>query len=396
MPTLTTTKLLAGVLSSYKVKFPMLFNMGITFNDAPIRLGETVKAHIRTLPSKATWDASTGYANGATEGRTLLEDIDVTVDGHEFVPIEFSHLNNISDQKDSWNGAVADATYVLGKAMVDSVLAKARASNISRELVEATANFDAETLENVCATMNEAGAAMTGRIGLVNSSVATRLSLDTRISSKDFYGQLNGASPLRVFRNVAGFDAIYEYPGMATNNRGTQAVTATAATDILTAAGHGFRNGDKVRFTTSDTLPAGLAVNTTYYVRDAATDTFKVAATDGGTAIDITNTGTGTHAVVGWENLSALFFEPSAIAMRVGTPTKTGEMASALGIPQTMAFESMTDPDSGFPMTLVKWQQTGTGDLFVAPASIWGSAIGRQAGAASALTDKGAFRVVTA
>jgi hypothetical protein len=54
-------------------------------------------------------------------------------------------------------------------------------------------------------------------------------------------------------------------------------------------------DGQAVRLTTTDTLPGGLSLNTTYWVRDSSTNTFKLAATSGGSAIDITSAGVGTH-----------------------------------------------------------------------------------------------------
>ena len=80
------------------------------------------------------------------------------------------------------------------------------------------------------------------------------------------------------------------------------AFTFTAATnDVITASGHGLTDGTRVRFTTSGTLPAGLSLATDYYVRDATSSTFKVSATLGGSAVDITDTGSGTHtATPGW------------------------------------------------------------------------------------------------
>lgn len=73
------------------------------------------------------------------------------------------------------------------------------------------------------------------------------------------------------------------------------AFTATAATDIVNATAHGLSNGDALTLTTSDTLPDPLAVDTVYYVVSKTTDTFKLSATSGGAAIDITDTGTGLH-----------------------------------------------------------------------------------------------------
>ena len=77
-------------------------------------------------------------------------------------------------------------------------------------------------------------------------------------------------------------------------------ITATftaATTDICTANAHGYSDGETVSLTTTDTLPAGLTVGVVYYIRDSATNTFKLALTNGGTAVDITDTGTGTHTI---------------------------------------------------------------------------------------------------
>jgi hypothetical protein len=71
--------------------------------------------------------------------------------------------------------------------------------------------------------------------------------------------------------------------------------TADAGTDVCTDAAHGLSNGQAVRLTTTDTLPGGLALNTTYWVIDKTTDTFKLSLTSGGSAVDITGAGVGTH-----------------------------------------------------------------------------------------------------
>ena len=75
--------------------------------------------------------------------------------------------------------------------------------------------------------------------------------------------------------------------------------TMTAATsDVITVSGRQFADNTVVRFVSTTTLPAGLSAYTDYYVRDTSAATFKVATTVGGTAVDITDTGTGTHFVV--------------------------------------------------------------------------------------------------
>lgn len=69
--------------------------------------------------------------------------------------------------------------------------------------------------------------------------------------------------------------------------------TADAVTDVLTAIGHWFADGDAVQvWTSGGTIPTGLSAGT-YYARDVVAGvSLKLAATSGGAAIDITAAGT--------------------------------------------------------------------------------------------------------
>lgn len=71
------------------------------------------------------------------------------------------------------------------------------------------------------------------------------------------------------------------------------AFTVVAATDVFTAVGHRYQTGSPVRVT-GLTGSAPLAEETTYWVRDVSGSTFKLAATSGGAAINITSDGSGT------------------------------------------------------------------------------------------------------
>ena len=70
----------------------------------------------------------------------------------------------------------------------------------------------------------------------------------------------------------------------------------TAATDLFTINGHGLADGTEVKITTTGTMPSNLVSGTTYFVRDSTTNTFKLAATSSGSAIDI-DQGSGTHTL---------------------------------------------------------------------------------------------------
>jgi microcystin-dependent protein len=78
--------------------------------------------------------------------------------------------------------------------------------------------------------------------------------------------------------------------------RAQSTVTITIATPgVVTWAGHPLQNGDPVRFSTTGALPTGIVANTTYYVVNAATGTFQVAATRGGAAINTSGSQSGAH-----------------------------------------------------------------------------------------------------
>lgn len=104
--------------------------------------------------------------------------------------------------------------------------------------------------------------------------------------------------------NIVVNNSIYNYQRQHNTNKAThnvgeiadkRTITVDASTDIFTLTAHTLQTGAKVVFTTSGTLPAPLATGTVYYTRDITTDTFKLASTSGGAAINITGVGTGTH-----------------------------------------------------------------------------------------------------
>ena len=112
--------------------------------------------------------------------------------------------------------------------------------------------------------------------------------------------------------------------------------TADASTDICTYTStanipSNILLGTRVRLTTTTTLPAGLATATDYFVIKVTDSTFKLATSYAnaiaGTAINITDAGTGTHTIT-WllprytngAGVNAIFFNSNATAMGAATP----------------------------------------------------------------------------
>lgn len=114
-----------------------------------------------------------------------------------------------------------------------------------------------------------------------------------------------------LFRNadlesMPGVAKVGKKPGTVFHEITTQTFTADDTTDVCTtpadveARGINFVRA-AVYFTTTGTLPAGLSTNTVYFLIRVSDTTFKVATSyanaKAGTAINITDTGTGTHTI---------------------------------------------------------------------------------------------------
>lgn len=103
------------------------------------------------------------------------------------------------------------------------------------------------------------------------------------------------AAPSGSVVSIGAFEADFSDPRSTDTLDRTQvqvynstAKSGTAGTnDVITSNGHGLSNGQTIWFH-SLTGGAGLSLAQPYYVRDKATNTFKVAATAGGAAVNIT------------------------------------------------------------------------------------------------------------
>lgn len=88
---------------------------------------------------------------------------------------------------------------------------------------------------------------------------------------------------------------LYDYgmPRGAVPNQGRLVSSVDTSTDALALNMHGFSTGDPVQFRADGggTLPTGLSASTTYYAIRVDESHFKVSATEGGGAVDLTTAG---------------------------------------------------------------------------------------------------------
>ena len=78
-------------------------------------------------------------------------------------------------------------------------------------------------------------------------------------------------------------------------------VTSTGSPDTFTKTAHGLSNGDRVLFS-NVTGGTGLAIRTPYYVINATSNTFQIATTAGGSAVDLSSNVTAGTVDIGTVN----------------------------------------------------------------------------------------------
>lgn len=117
-------------------------------------------------------------------------------------------------------------------------------------------------------------------------------------------------------------------------------------TDTLTVTAHGYTDGRPVSFRRNNDGTVPVTVNTVYYVRDSAANTFKIATTPGGAAVDLTTPITDTgFRVIDARQVRGWKFSGIEIRKKVGQTTEYNlvqigaEENSRAAIPANITFD---------------------------------------------------------
>lgn len=187
--------------------------------------------------------------------------------------------------------------------------------------------------------------------GDLSKSIVTGVSPTHVVTVQQMLGETYGKGwkgPKGVwFRSINRPSTKYKFhDGRFASNPVLQTYTADNTTDFITCTAHGFVDGDMVIFEPGDT-PEPLIAKKIYWARDATTNTFKVALTSGGAAIDLTDNGTGTLKVsknAATQGIDPVFDQdiPHSNSAWIRMECPSG---SEVGIPD---FDTKTNPPIGF------------------------------------------------
>lgn len=93
-----------------------------------------------------------------------------------------------------------------------------------------------------------------------------------------------------------------------------------APTNTITINSHGFLNGNKIEFETTDALPSGITEGALYYAVNVTTNTFQISTSVGGSPVNILSLGSGTGTATRMKTLTN-GFAPNAVDFTTGTIT---------------------------------------------------------------------------
>lgn len=128
------------------------------------------------------------------------------------------------------------------------------------------------------------------------------------------------AAPYNPYMYLTTTALVQLMPYSWTQTLTTATYTADNTTDFLTSAGHGLNNDDIVELTNSGgAVPTGLYLRKNYFVVNKTVNTFQLALTAGGAAINFTSNGTGTNS---WNKMSGLYInmggtDPNTVDLEV-------------------------------------------------------------------------------
>ena len=123
------------------------------------------------------------------------------------------------------------------------------------------------------------------------------------ITSGESLGGVDNVTSIALSSDGSGYGSAPSVTVAAPTARTITQANIDETTNVFTVTGHNMRDGTKLTYTSNGTniVHSGgtLADSTAVFVRDRTENTFKLALSAGGTALDITNDGNDSNSFVG-------------------------------------------------------------------------------------------------
>jgi hypothetical protein len=325
-----SSNIIAGVVSSTGVQrlYPLGFN-----STEPLTLT------FPSLTGAVTWETSAGLlrivttnVHGLTSGLAVGRSVYLTWTGGTAAPAVITAIDTTA--KITVNVRYSSGTATMGSA--GSVVTFGADNKISGQVTASPTNGAPMTVIKASHGLSVGDAMQfTAGTSFPSPLAATTTYYVSRVIQHLTAGT---ASDRFTISTSAGGPEVYQTT--VTGDDGSGTFTMYPVSTSLTRTAHGLLVGDAIRFTTTGTLPASLALATTYYVvKVVDANTLQISATAGGTPIVFTLAGSGTHTAASFYGTAlAVVCQGSAgsggtatlatVTIPAGTLTRTGRLES--------------------------------------------------------------------
>lgn len=198
-----------------------------------------------------------------------------------------------------------------------------------------------------------------------------------RVNDSFFRGSAPGAGAFAAlnYTKFEAFNTIFSGNPL----RSATVTISNASPGVITWTGHGLVAGDLFTLATNGTLPTGFSPATYYYVKTVlSANTFTASATSGGTVIDTSSAGSGTHTITATEETHALYLTGVSGARLRLANCEFISAASAVSLSGTHSvykasgLQQTSITNTALPAALLLAHNQSGGDWAVAVVSISG------------------------
>ena len=157
-----------------------------------------------------------------------------------------------------------------------------------------------------------------GNVKLVSSGVHDLTNAVAQ--GQDLYITWTGGTAATGFYEVVDADTATDEVTIDLPYIDSTVTISIAAPGVVTWTNHGLSVNDTIRFTTTGALPTGLAINTTYYVKEVlSANTFTVSTSAGGAAVTTSGTQSGTQTALVWYGTAVVAVANTAVTLATVT-----------------------------------------------------------------------------
>ncbi len=158
-----------------------------------------------------------------------------------------------------------------------------------------------------------------------------------------------------IEQDVAATTINTDVKAHVTRDAGRTFTTDYGTDEKCDISAHTMANGTRVTVSSSTTLPAGLSTGVLYFVVNGTTNDFELSLTSGGSAVNITDDGTGTHTLIEWVSATLVDQGDSATNQQIWSDTNIDLSGLPAGTAMRYCIETLNTKALKIHGTALQW-----------------------------------------